>query len=113
MKLNDVINIHRPVEIHISKDNEPIDGSPIIVNAFDPSAVNLIDFPDKIQINATNRFIIDPTKAGKGSLKVSVKGPNNRSLPITVLKRSNGHVAVEFQPIASGKFEKKNKEFLL
>ncbi|CAF4703504.1 unnamed protein product [Rotaria sp. Silwood2] len=79
-----------PVEIHISKDNEPIDGSPIIVNAFDPSAVNLIDFPDKIQINATNRFIIDPTKAGKGSLKVSVKGPNNRSLPITVLKRSNG-----------------------
>ncbi|CAF1246383.1 unnamed protein product [Rotaria sordida] len=79
-----------PVEIHIAKDNEPIDGSPLIVHAFDPSSVYLIDFPDKIQIDTINRFVIDPTKAGKGSLKVAIKGPNNRSLPITVLKRSNG-----------------------
>ncbi|CAF3728092.1 unnamed protein product [Rotaria sp. Silwood1] len=79
-----------PVEIHILKDNEPIDGSPLIVHAFDPSSVYLNDFPDKIQTNTINRFIIDPTKAGKGSLKVAIKGPNNRSLPITVLKRSNG-----------------------
>lgn len=32
-----------------------------------------------------------------------ILGPNNRSLPITVLKRSNGHVAVEFEPLITGK----------
>jgi hypothetical protein len=91
----------------------------LIVHAFDPASVHLIDFPEKIQLNTTNRFIIDPTKAGKGSLKIAIKGindilinhiysrfsgPTNRSLPITVLKRSNGHVAVEFEPVFSGKF---------
>ncbi|CAM4895437.1 unnamed protein product [Rotaria socialis] len=91
-----------PVEIHILKDDEPIDGSPLIVNAFDPAAVYLTDFPDPVQINLVNRFMIDPTKAGKGSLKVSIKGPNNRSLPINIVKRSNGHVAVEFEPIVAG-----------
>ncbi len=30
--------------------------------------------------------------------------PNYHSLPVNVLKRSNGHVAVEFEPIISGKF---------
>jgi hypothetical protein len=32
--------------------------------------------------------------------------PNNRSVPINVLKRSNGHVAVEFKPVVPGKFTK-------
>ena len=72
------------------------------------------------QTNTINRFVIDPTRAGKGSLKIAIRGenfirlddsraraltcldPNNRSLPINVLKRSNGHVAVEFEPILSG-----------
>lgn len=67
-----------PVEIHISKENEPIDGSPLIVHAFDPAEVHLLDFPEKILINTTNRFIIDPTKAGKGSLKIAIKGLNDR-----------------------------------
>jgi len=65
-----------PVEIHITKEKEPIDGSPLIVHAFDPANVYLIDFPDKILINTTNRFVIDPTKAGKGSLKISIRGWN-------------------------------------
>jgi hypothetical protein len=62
------------VEIHISKEKEPIDGSPLIVHAFDPTAVSLLDFPDKIRMNTTNRFVIDPTKAGKGSLKIVIRG---------------------------------------
>ncbi|CAF1615421.1 unnamed protein product, partial [Adineta ricciae] len=91
-----------PVEIHISKENEPINGSPLVVHAFNPASVYLMDFPDKLQLNTTNRFIINPTKAGKGSLKIAVKDPNNRSVPITVLKRSNGHVTVEFKPVTLG-----------
>jgi len=63
-----------PVEIHILKENQPINGSPLIVHAFDPSAVYLIDFPKKILINTINRFLIDTSKAGKGSLKVIIKG---------------------------------------
>jgi hypothetical protein len=66
--------ISGPVEIHISKEKEPIDGSPLIVHAFDPTAVLLLDFPDQILINTTNRFVIDPTKAGKGSLKIAIRG---------------------------------------
>lgn len=90
------------------------------MHAFDPAAVYLMDFPEKLQLNVNNRFVINPTKAGKGSLKIAVKGmqsllltstncttvrldPNNRSVPITVLKRSNGHVAVEFKPVISGR----------
>jgi hypothetical protein len=69
-----------PVEIHISKEKEPIDGSPLIVHAFDPTAVNLLDFPDKILMNTTNRFVIDPTKAGKGSLKIAIRGMSLISL---------------------------------
>lgn len=65
-----------PIEIHISKENEPINGSPLIVHAFDPAAVTVMDFPEKLQINTINRFIINPTKAGKGSLKVAIKGLN-------------------------------------
>lgn len=63
-----------PVEIHISKGNQPIAGSPLIVQAFDPTAVRLVDCPEKVLVNTTNRLIIDPTEAGKGSLKISVKG---------------------------------------
>jgi hypothetical protein len=48
----------------------------LIVNAFDPAAVYLMDFPEKLQINVINRFVINPTKAGKGSLKVAIKGLN-------------------------------------
>jgi hypothetical protein len=62
------------MEIHISKETEPINGSPLLVHAFDPAAVYLMDFPDKLQLNTVNRFVINPTKAGKGSLKISVKG---------------------------------------
>lgn len=69
-----------PVEIHITKDDEPIDGSPLIVHAFDPAAVYLTDLPDKIFTNTINRFMIDPSKAGKGSLRVSIKGRNIRFL---------------------------------
>ncbi|CAF4300667.1 unnamed protein product, partial [Adineta steineri] len=93
-----------PVEIHISKENEPINGSPLIVHAFDPASVYLMNFPDKLLLNAINRFIINPTKAGKGSLKIAIKDPQNRSVPITVLKRSNGHVAVEFKPNVLGSY---------
>jgi hypothetical protein len=63
-----------PIEIHILKENEPVDGSPLIVHAFDPFGVHIINFPKKIQINTINHFLIDPTKAGKGSLKISIKG---------------------------------------
>ena len=63
-----------PVEIHILKEKEPIDGSPLIVHAFDPAAVELTDFPEKIFVQTTSRFIIDPTKAGKGSLKIAIRG---------------------------------------
>lgn len=97
------------MEIHISKDNEPVDGSPLIVHAFDPAAVSLSDFPEKAYVNTTNRFTIDPSKAGKGSLKVAIKGPTNRSIPINVLKRSHGHVVVEFEPTIAGKFQMKKK----
>ena len=62
------------MEIHIFKEKEPIDGSPLIVNAFDPNAVCLLDFPKKIFANTINRFLIDPTKAGKGSLKIAIRG---------------------------------------
>ena len=62
------------MEIHISKEHQPIDGSPLIIHAFDPAAVRLIDYPDKVYVNTTNRLIIDPTQAGKGSLKISIKG---------------------------------------
>ena len=62
------------MEIHISKEKEPIDGSPLIVHAYDPAAVSLLNFPDKVLKNTTNRFVIDPTKAGKGSLKISIRG---------------------------------------
>lgn len=108
------------MEIHIVKGKEPIDGSPLLVHAFDPNAVALLDFPKKIFTNTFNRFTLDPTKAGKGSLKIVIRGEfticypfvyhrfvidvNNRALPITVLKQSNGHVGVEFQPTHSGNF---------
>jgi hypothetical protein len=66
------------VEIHITKEKEPIDGSPLIVHAFDPTAVSVLDFPDKLLMDTINRFVIDPTKAGKGSLKVAIRGmPSN------------------------------------
>ena len=63
-----------PVEVHITKEKEPIDGSPLIVHAFDPTAVSLLDIPDKLLMNTTNRFVIDPIKAGKGSLKIAIRG---------------------------------------
>lgn len=63
-----------PVEVHISKGQHPIDGSPLIVHAFDPTSVRLIDCPEKVFVNSKNRLIIDPTHAGKGSLKISIKG---------------------------------------
>lgn len=62
------------MEIHIFKGHQAIDGSPLIVYAFDPAAVHLIEFPKKIIVNRIHRFIIDPTKAGKGSLKIAIKG---------------------------------------
>jgi hypothetical protein len=69
-----VILILGPVEIHISEGNEPIDGSPLMVHAFDPSTIQIIGFPKKIHINKTHSFLIDPTLAGKGSLKITIKG---------------------------------------
>ncbi len=62
------------VEIHIIKENHEIDGSPLAVNAFDPSAVQIINFPKRILINTSNSFLLDPTQAGKGSLKMTMKG---------------------------------------
>lgn len=66
-----------PVEIHIFKDNEPTDGSPLIVHAFDPAAVHLIDLPESFSAQTIHRFTIDPTKAGKGSLKIAIRGREN------------------------------------
>jgi len=63
-----------PVKIHILKENQPIDGSPLIVHAFDPSAVHIIDFPKRILINTTNHFSINAIQAGKGSLNITIKG---------------------------------------
>lgn len=63
-----------PVEIHIFKNNEPIDESPLIVHAFDPATVHLIDLPESFSAQTIHRFTIDPTNAGKGSLKVSIRG---------------------------------------
>ncbi|CAM4749067.1 unnamed protein product [Rotaria magnacalcarata] len=108
-----------PVEIHILKDNELITDNPLIVYAFDPSAVRLINFPKKIQVNTTHEFHIDPTQAGKGALKIMIKGfvtfalfslhfqvsfvdPNNQHVPIHVEKQSNYHIGVQFKPTISG-----------
>jgi hypothetical protein len=63
-----------PVEIHILKENQPVTGSPLTVHAFDPTAVYLINFPKKIQINTKTSFYINTTQAGKGSLKITIKG---------------------------------------
>lgn len=65
-----------PIEIHISKENQPIEGSPIIVHAFNPSAVHLIDIPKRILVNTKASFLIYTTHAGKGSLKITIKGLN-------------------------------------
>ncbi|CAF1303393.1 unnamed protein product, partial [Didymodactylos carnosus] len=91
-----------PVEIHVFKNNQPIQGSPLTVNAFDPSAVTLIGVCDKTKINSTYRFLLDPTKAGKGPLKVIVKDTSNSLIPVTISKTTNGQVAVEFVPISPG-----------
>jgi hypothetical protein len=66
--------ISGPVEIHLTKENHEIDGSPLIVNAFDPSTVQIINFPKRVFINTTSCFLLDPTQAGKGSLKMTIKG---------------------------------------
>lgn len=63
-----------PVEIHIRKEDQPIDGSPLIVHAFDPAGVHLLDLPEKIFAQTVHRFLIDPVKAGKGSLKIAIRG---------------------------------------
>ncbi len=63
-----------PVEIHISKENQSIADSPFIVHAFDPSLVYVINFPKRIQVNTTTSCMIDTTQAGKGSLKMTIKG---------------------------------------
>jgi hypothetical protein len=63
-----------PVKIDILKENRPIDGSPLIVHAFDPSAVHLINFPKRILTNTINYFSINAIQAGKGSLKITIKG---------------------------------------
>ena len=63
-----------PIKIHVLKENQPIGGSPLIVHAFDPSVVHIINFPKKIHVNTLNSFIIDATQAGKGSLKIILKG---------------------------------------
>ena len=63
-----------PVEIHIFRGRHAIDGSPLIIHAFDPSAVELINFPKRIFINTVSSFLLDVTHAGKGSLKITIKG---------------------------------------
>lgn len=63
-----------PVEIHILKEGQSINGSPLTVHAFDPSAVHLIDFQKRILINTKNSFPIRTTHAGRGSLKITIKG---------------------------------------
>ena len=63
-----------PVEIHIFKGRQTIDGSPLIIHAFDPSAVQIIDFPKKISVNTISSFLLDVAKAGKGSLQITIKG---------------------------------------
>ena len=102
---------------------EPLIGSPLLVHAFDPSSIQIMNFPTKIYKNTMNSFLIDPTLAGKGSLKIIIKGswiniyttqvyllasldPSNRSLPITVQKQSNHQIVVQFEPIVSGIFAK-------
>ena len=62
------------MEIHILKDNQSINGSPLIVHAFDPSAVHLMNLPKRININTKTSFLIDVKQAGKGSLKIHIKG---------------------------------------
>ncbi len=91
----------------------------MVVHAFDPSAVRLINFPKRIRIKTLNSFLIDPTQAGKGSLKITIKGfsifsffkyiiysilldPNNHYLPIRIKKELNGQIVVQFEPITSG-----------
>jgi hypothetical protein len=109
-----------PVEIHITKDNQVIDGSPLIVHAFDPSVVQIINFPKRILINTTNSFLLDPTQAGKGSLKITIKGfsiliyrntrylhlldSNNQCLPIKIQKQSNNQIAIQFTPTILGNY---------
>ncbi|CAF3378932.1 unnamed protein product [Rotaria socialis] len=90
------------VEIHILEDNELITDNPLIVYAFDPSAVHLINFPKKIQINTTHEFHIDPTQAGKGTLKIMIKDPNNQHVPIHVEKQSSCYITVQFKPTIAG-----------
>ncbi|CAF1398822.1 unnamed protein product [Adineta steineri] len=91
-----------PVKIHISKGSEPLNGSPLIVHAFDPTSIQIQNFPKKAFLKTTHSFLIDPTLAGKGSLKIIIKDPNNRSLPITVQKQSNNQILVQFEPIVLG-----------
>ncbi|UJR14889.1 hypothetical protein I4U23_001873 [Adineta vaga] len=90
------------VKIHVLKGTESISGSPLIVHAFDPSSIQIMNFPTKVYQNKTHSFLIDPTLAGKGSLKIIIKDPDNRSLPITVQKQSNHQIVVQFEPIVSG-----------
>ncbi|CAF1001104.1 unnamed protein product [Rotaria sordida] len=92
-----------PVKIYILKQKELINDSPLIVNAFDPSAVHVINFPKNIQINTATCFHIDSTKAGKGTLKIIIKDPNNQSLPIIIQKQSNEQLIIQFTPIVLGK----------
>ncbi|CAF1278454.1 unnamed protein product [Rotaria sordida] len=92
-----------PIKIYILKQKELINDSPLIVNAFDPSAVHVINFPKNIQINTATCFHIDSTKAGKGTLKIIIKDPNNQSLPIIIQKQSNEQLIIQFTPIVLGK----------
>ncbi|CAF3702812.1 unnamed protein product, partial [Rotaria sp. Silwood1] len=91
-----------PMKIYILNKKETFNENPLIVNAFDPSAVHLINFPKNIQINKTTCFYIDPIKAGKGIIQIIIKDPNNQSLPITIQKQSNEQIVVQFKPIVLG-----------
>ncbi|CAF4496856.1 unnamed protein product, partial [Rotaria sp. Silwood2] len=90
------------VKIHLLKEKGSINESLFIVHAFDPSAVHLINFSKNILINTTNLFHIDPTKAGKGTLKIIITDSNNQSLPLFVQKQSNNQITVQFKPIVLG-----------
>lgn len=119
-----------PVEIHIFKGRHAIDGSPLIIHAFDPSAVELLNFPKRIFINTVSSFLLDVAHAGKGSLKVNIKGkspfdfldlhfcqsftdPTNRSLSINLEKHLNDQIAIQFKPLVSGKFDRSTLPALL
>ena len=91
-------------KIYVSHANHPVRGSPFTVKVADPSQVKFTsELPQHYELKGDVDVPLSvPSSAGEGDIEASVVGPDQKSVPVNVVKEADDVRQIRFLPRMAG-----------